>query len=54
MKYKQILINNFMSNNQLEGLDDNYKLIAAVNTKEGIVYTFKRRGFFSRLFNKLF
>ena len=54
MKYKQILINNFMSNNQLEGLDDNYKLIAAVNTEEGIVYTFKRRGFFSRLFNKLF
>lgn len=54
MKYKQILVNNFVSNNKLDAMDYDYKLVCAVNTNEGIVYTFKRRNFFSRLFKRIF
>lgn len=54
MKYKQILVNNFVSNDKLNEMDRDYKLVCAVNTTEGIVYTFKKRNFFSRLFKRIF
>lgn len=53
-RYINIQADSVMSNNHLEEICKDYKLITAFAGYGSVTYVFKKRNFFSRLINKIF
>ena len=53
-KYKQVLVDNMISNQGLQKHCKEYNLVTVTKLKDQLLYIFKRKNLFSRIINKLF
>ena len=53
-KYKQVLVYDMISNQELQKYCKEYNLVTVSKLKDQLLYIFERKNLFSRIINKLF